>query len=189
MDESRLSRRAGDQLRALRKKRGLSTRELASLAGISQPFLSQLERGISAPSMITVYRLAEALDVLPGALLPPVTDDVVTVVRADEGGRVPVAARADAVVGRTLQMRPDNVLEVIEYVIEPGRYIGEWFQLEGDLGVYVVSGTLLVEVEGAGSFELGPRDFIAHSAAMRHRWFLVGDEPAHVVLSLAHPAG
>ncbi|WP_438453256.1 cupin domain-containing protein [Streptomyces asiaticus] len=114
---------------------------------------------------------------------------MVTVVRAHEGGRLPVAARPDAVVGRTLQMRPDNVLEVIEYVIEPGQYIDEWFQLDGDLGVYVVSGTILVEVDGAGSFELGPRDFIAHPAAMRHRWLLVGNEPAHVVLSLAHPAG
>jgi transcriptional regulator with XRE-family HTH domain len=183
-----LAARIGATIRTLREKSGLSTRELARRAGISQPFLSQLERGTSAPSMITTYRLAEALGVLPGALLPAPESAHVTVVRADSGASIPVANRPDAAIGRALVMQPDTTLEVIEYVVTPGQYLQEWFQLPGQLALYLVSGLLDVEVEGVGSWRLHPRDLIAHDAALRHRWLLVGDEPAHVLFMLAHPA-
>ena len=62
--EQLLAQRFGQRLRSLREKSQLSTRALAARAGISQPYLSQLERGLSSPSMVTTYRLAEALGVL-----------------------------------------------------------------------------------------------------------------------------
>src|SRR4051812_32876218 len=46
-------------------------------------------------------------------------------------------------------MQPGNPLEVVEYVVAPGEYLEEWFALPGDMAVYVVSGELEVEVEGA----------------------------------------
>ena len=189
LDESLLARRTGEHIRQLRHKRGLSTRALASAAGISQPFLSQIERGVSAPSMVTTYRLAEALKVLPGALLPPVEESVVSVVRSGDGERLPVASRPDAAIGRALLMQDGHRLEVIEYVIEPGDYIEEWFELPGELGLYVVSGSIVVEVAGGGTHQLGPRDFITHDASLPHRWSLVGDVPALVLLSIVHPRG
>ncbi|MCU1619105.1 MAG: family transcriptional regulator [Modestobacter sp.] len=186
-EETRLARRVGAEIRALRQKARLSTRALAELAGISQPFLSQIERGVSSPSMVTTYRLAEALGVLPGALLPTPVQELVTVVRADEGGHLPVAARENAAVGRTLLMRADTQLEVIEYVVSPGQYLEEWFTFSGDLGVYLITGALDVEVEGAGTHRLAPRDFLSHPASLRHRWLLVDDQPAHVLLTIARP--
>ncbi|WP_460303595.1 helix-turn-helix domain-containing protein [Actinocorallia aurea] len=182
-----LNARIGAAVRRLREEAGLSMREPTRRSGVSQPFLSQIESGASAPSMITTYRLAEALGVLPGALLPAPDIARVSVTRAGEGRLIPVAARADAAVGRALLMRPDTRLEIIEYVVRPGEYLEEWFQLKGDMGLYVVSGALDVEIEGAGVHRLGPRDLLAQDARLRHRWFLVGDEPAHVLLAIAHP--
>ncbi|MFE2432213.1 helix-turn-helix domain-containing protein [Streptomyces sp. NPDC059373] len=188
--EKHLAARVGAGIRALREKAGLSTRQLAKAAGISQAFLSQIERGLSAPSMATTYRLAEALEVVPGALLPPMErTSPVTFVPAVEGRTLPVADREGAAVGRALMMDPGKSLEVIEYVIEPGQYIQEWFQLEGELAVYLVSGALDVEVEGEGTWRLGPRDLIAHPAGIRHRWLLVENQPAHVLFVIAHPEG
>jgi transcriptional regulator with XRE-family HTH domain len=185
--EQLLAQRFGQRLRSLREKSQLSTRALAARAGISQPYLSQLERGLSSPSMVTTYRLAEALGVLPGALLPSPAAQLVTVVRADEGALLPVAARPDAATGRALLMNADNDLEVIEYVVTPGQYLEEWFELNGDLVMYVVSGRLDVEVEGVGRYRLGPRELLAHPASLRHRWLLVDDQPAHILLVIAHP--
>ncbi|POM26154.1 HTH-type transcriptional regulator SinR [Actinomadura rubteroloni] len=187
-NEAALNARIGSSIRRLREKSGLSMRELARRAGISQPFLSQIERGASAPSMVTIYRLAEALDVLPGALLPAPGTASVQVVRASEGRMLPVSGEPNSAAGRALLMRPDTTLEVMEYLIEPGQYLEEWFSLRGDLAVYVVTGQLDVEVEGAGTWRLGPRDMISHNAELRHRWFLVGDEPAHVILAVVHPS-
>ncbi|GAA2885722.1 XRE family transcriptional regulator [Pseudonocardia halophobica] len=186
-DEAALNARVGATIRALREKTGLSMRELARRAGVSQPFLSQIERGVSAPSMITTYRLAEALGERPGALLPAPDGTGMTVVRAGEGREIPVANRPDAARGRALVMQPGNPLEVIEYVVAPGEYLEEWFALPGDMAVYVVDGRLEVEVEGAGTVVLGPRELVAHPASARHRWRVHGEAPVHVLLTIAHP--
>ncbi|MGH3645238.1 MAG: helix-turn-helix domain-containing protein [Mycobacterium sp.] len=187
-DDSTLNAMIGLTVKRLREKSGLSMRELARRSGVSQPFLSQIERGVSAPSMVTTYRLAEALDVLPGALLPASPTSQVTVVRADEGRTIPVANRPDAAAGRALLMQPGNPLEIIEYRIEPGQYLEEWFELAGDLALYLVSGVLDVEVEGHPIVRLHQGDLLGHPAAIRHRWLLVDDHPAHALLAIAHPA-
>jgi transcriptional regulator with XRE-family HTH domain len=186
-DERAVSSLIGATVKTLREKAGLSMRELARRAGISQPFLSQIERGVSAPSMVTTYRLADALDVLPGALLPAPTPRRLTVVRADEGRHIPVANRDDAAIGRALLMQPGNSLEVIDYRIESGQYLQEWFEVPGDLGVYLVDGVLDVEVEAHPIVRLHAGDFLSHPAAIRHRWLLVDGQSAHALLMIAHP--
>ncbi|WP_279580905.1 helix-turn-helix domain-containing protein [Fodinicola feengrottensis] len=50
----------GSQLRELRTRRGLSLRELAAQAGVvSATLLSQVERGVTEPSLTTLRRLAD----------------------------------------------------------------------------------------------------------------------------------
>lgn len=51
----------GERLRELRGKRGETTRSLADLAGMSHVYVSDLERGVKAPSLATIVRLAIAL--------------------------------------------------------------------------------------------------------------------------------
>ena len=51
----------GERLRELRGKRGETTRSLADLAGMSHVYVSDLERGVKAPSLPTIVRLAVAL--------------------------------------------------------------------------------------------------------------------------------
>lgn len=182
LDERALALRAGAAIRAIREKRQLSMRDVAARAGISQPFLSQIERGQSMPSMITVYRLAETLGVTPGELLPTSTESKVTVIRGDEGRLLPVADRPDAALGRVLVLSPDEKLQIIEYKIERDQYIGEWFQSPGILALYMVSGQLDIDVEGAGTYRVGAGDLITHPAPLRHRWLLVDNQPAHALL-------
>jgi transcriptional regulator with XRE-family HTH domain len=175
----------GRQLRALREKAGLSMRELAARVEVSQPFLSQVENGVSAPSMSTVYRLASALGVVPGDLLP--TPDVaeITVVRAGDGSFLPVASEPNAAIGRILLSESRHTLEFIEYHIEPGQYLEEWFKSEGETALFVIDGVLDVELENHAPWRLRAGDFIHHPSAIRHRWLLVDDQPVHLVLSIA----
>ncbi len=56
-------------LRAWRKARGLTLVELAERAGLSQPYLSELERGHKGASSSTLKKLAEALGTVPGNLI------------------------------------------------------------------------------------------------------------------------
>lgn len=61
-------RSVGQKLRQLRKARGRSLKQLAEEAGISIGFISQIERGLSSPSVRTLVRLADVLGVSMGEL-------------------------------------------------------------------------------------------------------------------------
>jgi len=59
----------GEYVRAQRKLAKLSLRELAARAEISNAYLSQLERGLHAPSVRVLKNLAEAFEVSAETIL------------------------------------------------------------------------------------------------------------------------
>lgn len=59
----------GAHLRKLREDRNLSQSQLAEGARSSKPFISNLERGLTTPSLGMILRLAEALDCRPSELI------------------------------------------------------------------------------------------------------------------------
>jgi quercetin dioxygenase-like cupin family protein len=77
---------------------------------------------------------------------------------------------------------------VQEYRIEPGQYMGDWFESDGDLTVYVVAGRIAVSIEGRGDWELGAGDAIAHPGALRNRWSVIGDDTVRILLVYAGDA-
>lgn len=52
----------GSQLKKLRKKKNLTLRELAAKTNISISMISAIERGQSSASVLTLYKMAKALD-------------------------------------------------------------------------------------------------------------------------------
>jgi transcriptional regulator with XRE-family HTH domain len=58
-----LGNHLGDYLREQRQSARLSLRQLADLAGISNPYLSQIERGLKKPSAEILQQLAKGLQV------------------------------------------------------------------------------------------------------------------------------
>lgn len=53
----------GDYLREQRRSAQLSLRQLSELAGVSNPYLSQIERGLKRPSAEILQQLAKGLEV------------------------------------------------------------------------------------------------------------------------------
>ena len=51
----------GDYLRSQRSQAQMSLRQLADLAGVSNPYLSQIERGLRQPSAEVLQQIAKAL--------------------------------------------------------------------------------------------------------------------------------
>jgi transcriptional regulator with XRE-family HTH domain len=60
---SELRTKFGRRLRQLRREKDLTQEQLAEAAGISVDFLSNMERGINAPSFETLEKLVEILQV------------------------------------------------------------------------------------------------------------------------------
>jgi transcriptional regulator with XRE-family HTH domain len=68
LDPLRLA--VGLAIRRARQDAGMSMRALAVACGLSQPFLSAVERGWSTPSIATLYRLADVLGTAPADRAP-----------------------------------------------------------------------------------------------------------------------
>jgi len=91
-DQFRLPLTLGDVIRRQRELAELPLRQLAAMAGISNPYLSQIERGLRAPSEQVLEGIAQALNLSADALYDqaaamssrrPAQSPVVTAIEAD----------------------------------------------------------------------------------------------------------
>jgi quercetin dioxygenase-like cupin family protein len=160
----------GRAVRRARTNVGWSMRDLAAKAGVSQPFLSDLENGRATPSIATLYRLADTFGVAPQDLLPPTPADVV-VVRAGTGLAVnPVDDTPGGAVSRLVAGGPGRMVEARRYALAPGQPIGDWFEHEGEELLFVVEGVVWVELGGGREERLTTGDTLWHSGLVPHRW-------------------
>jgi transcriptional regulator with XRE-family HTH domain len=59
----------GIALRELREQRELSQQELADYSEIDRTYLSDLERGLSFPTLNVIFKLAEVLEIKPHEII------------------------------------------------------------------------------------------------------------------------
>ena len=174
----------GRQLRLRRKVRGLSLQDVAEKSGVSIGQLSQIERGLSSPSLKSLGAVCRALDMPMGWLFDgpanDPTEDADTIVRAR--GRRTMDLGHKGMVKELLT--PDAVpgIQMMRIVIQPGGSSGAepYNNATGAKCGLVVLGTLGLEVEGR-TFQLGPGDSFAFDATNMIRFWCAGDEPCEVV--------
>jgi transcriptional regulator with XRE-family HTH domain len=53
----------GRELRKARQRAGLTQERLSFLAGLSRPYISELERDLKSPTVETLFRICDALNV------------------------------------------------------------------------------------------------------------------------------
>lgn len=68
--ETRIKKALGDKLRELRHQQGLSQEAFALTCGLDRTYIGGVERGERNISLINIYRIAAALQISPGDLLP-----------------------------------------------------------------------------------------------------------------------
>lgn len=59
----------GRVVRVARQERGLSQETLAELADLNRSYVGEIERGLATPSLITVEKIAAALQLKPSSLI------------------------------------------------------------------------------------------------------------------------
>lgn len=184
----RIRSSVGQAIHRARKQARMSMRELADQCGVSQPFISAIERGLSTPSISTLYRLAEVLDTEPAALLPVDRADEVSVIRAGSGRRVPSSDRSNSAVGRVLLADPTRHLEIYEYITDCGDDLDVWYEHPGQVILHLIDGRLRLEFAGREAVALCPGDCVVHPGSVPHRWQVDGEDPARIFLVVVRPA-
>ncbi|OHV36076.1 MULTISPECIES: helix-turn-helix domain-containing protein [Pseudofrankia] len=189
--EREVRERIGRSIRTLRQRRGLTLVRLAALAELSHPFLSQLERGLAWPSMVSLHRIAEALGTTQLELMSMGTADEaaddadadgpsagrrVSLVRAGGG----VLAQNPVGVARSLVSGTRAMYPVL-FEGAPTEF-GDAFTHPGDEFAFVMTGRIEVEVAGEGLFALGPGDTLYYPGVVPHRWRQLPGPTSRVLL-------
>ncbi|MFT5331019.1 MAG: transcriptional regulator with XRE-family HTH domain [Parasphingorhabdus sp.] len=65
----------GKNFARLRQKKGMTQEVAAERSGFSQSYIGWLERGQRNPTVISVYMLAQAIEVMPADLMVPLPED------------------------------------------------------------------------------------------------------------------
>ena len=206
----------GPRLRLAREERRLSARELARRIGCSASLISQIERGVSVPSVGVLYSLAtelgSSLDHLLFGSDPPQRADQQLATdapgharpNADQGGpraQVPhppgIVQRADSrkiidlasgVRWERLTPGADTTTDFLEVVYSPGGHsTDERRPLRHDGREYgLVIIGTLQANVGFESYELGPGDSIAFDSSTPHEYLNKTGEPVHAIWVVVH---
>lgn len=152
---------AGSRLRTIRTGRRRTLKDVALAAGVSESFLSQVERGRVSASIASLRRICEALGIGIHDLFAPVGSAASTVTRAGEQDVLQFGEDARKWL---LTPRPMHGLEVVICEFEPGGHTGEEAYVHGD------SEEVCVVLEGEVELAVeGERTVLAAGDAARYR--------------------
>jgi len=154
----------GTRLRDRRQQLGLTLKDVADQAALSVGFISQIERGITVPSLSSLVAVCQVLNSEVGDFLTqPRGDNPVT--RHDE--RHAYALGANAISYERLSAAfPGNVLRSV-IVHEPSGHRMEPMTHAGEEMFYVLEGAVTVEVDGKRTvLEFG--DSVHFPSALKH---------------------
>ncbi|HEY6408624.1 MAG TPA: XRE family transcriptional regulator [Ktedonobacteraceae bacterium] len=177
----------GLTIRRLRESRQLSLKEVAARSGLTQSFLSQVERNLTNPSVASLRKVAQAFEVpltelFQGPLLPENR-----VVRSAERRQLIHPSRQ----WRDYLLTPNlkGKLQVILSVIEPGGGSGEepYAHDSDEECVIVLRGRLEFWV-GTDCYELEEGDSIVFESRVPHRNRNPGPKPAEVLWITTPPS-
>jgi transcriptional regulator with XRE-family HTH domain len=176
----------GATIRSLRQARRLTLRQVAERVGVTESFLSQVERDVASPSIATVGRIARALDTSIARLFAeePQTGRVVR-----REARRRIAYPGLGAVDEFLTANMAGRLQVIVSTIEPGGGTGaEPYTHDSDEEVVVVLAGVLDLWVSDEHYVLREGDAITFPSRLPHWNRNDGDAPVSVLFCLTPPS-
>ena len=188
---ARTTQDIGRRLRAARLGAGLTLASVARQAGVSEGFLSKLERGQAAASIANLIQLADALglglhELFPSETAPAKTRVAVHRADVDVGDLQEVAAtgyRWRHLGGGA----PLDRLEVFHLVFPRAKGMAATVSHPGQEHCYVLSGEVLFHV-GDAQYRLKAGDGILIDSQQPHRAENAGRGQAQMLMTVARPA-
>lgn len=166
--------RVGEKIKALRERKGLSLKEVADLTGFSTALLSQMENHLVSPSLGTMIKLANALDVRVGDFLGETQGEPFAIVRKDERKSVSRFASKEGVkYGYSYESlgyaKKNRHMEPFIVTLEPATVkTAKTSVHEGEEFIFVLEGEMEV-IFGNHTDVLYPGDSIYYDSTIPHR--------------------
>lgn len=172
-------RSLGERLRARRVQLKLTLREVAEGAGLSVGFISQIERGLTVPSLSSLVGVSRVLNVPVSEFLaqPKVT---ASTTRQAEREHYKIDT-SPVSYERLSSSFPENRMRAV-LIHEPPGHRSEPIAHEGEELFFVLDGALTVEIEDARHV-LETGDSIHFSSMRRHSTWNHTDRPVTILVT------
>jgi transcriptional regulator with XRE-family HTH domain len=173
---------------------------MARRVGVSPSLISQIERGLVAPSVGTLYSMTTELGLVMDELF---SDDERTAVAPEPLGDAspqhgPVQRKGDrkrirlagGVEWQRLTAQRDDEVEFLYVKYEVNAEScpeDSLFRHGGKEYAYILAGRLGVQI-GFERYELGPGDSVSFKSQLPHRLWAIGNEPAIAVWAVVNRA-
>jgi transcriptional regulator with XRE-family HTH domain len=176
----------GERLRKTRLRRRMTLRQVAERAGLTQSYISQLERGRVNGSIGSLQRIAAALGTTMAELFEPADSSPVRVVRKDARPTL-----VYGILGRKFLLTPTPLehLEVFIGRFDPGGSTGEELYSHGDSDelFLVLSGSFELAI-GDTRLTLADGDCVNYRSSLPHRAVNVGTGIGEVMWIVSPPS-
>jgi transcriptional regulator with XRE-family HTH domain len=177
-----LSGQLGKTIQRLRKAYNLSLSELAEQSGVAKSIISQIERNETNPTLATIWRLSQALDVSIDRVLASADDEpfLEKATRID----TPVVVSDDgkcrlAIIG---WIKTVEWLQWYDFHAEPGGVLESDPHQRGSIeSLSILSGAVEVDVGGLVE-QVGPGETLRYRCDRPHAIRAVGNEPVHATM-------
>lgn len=172
----------GEKMRAIREGKGIGLRKLAKELGVSPSFVSQIEKNKAKPSIDTLQRITETLDISITDLI----DDPHTL-EANSGSRQAITKNrfnAEKLNNVTLKkMVPENIennMEPTLLIIQPGGYSETIASTNGEEFLLILGGQLEITLNDK-DYTLQEGDNIYFNANVKHSFRNPAQQPTKVL--------
>lgn len=181
-DDADLARSVGKKILALRQRYGLSQRELARRADMTNSSLSTIEQGKVSPSITTLEKILKAIPISLQSFFSENAEHSPPVIRQHEFMLVKKAGLENRVLPLLEHGRQDSYIARQTYA--PGSHItSEWMVRQGFVGGIVIDGDLQLVLEGT-EYSLSRGDGF-HFALHRSHSFKNNSDSECIVVSVS----
>ena len=169
----------GEMLRQHREKIGISVRTLATRAGFSPSFISQVENGIASPSIGSLEKIAACLQVTLAELFHERDGIASTIVRAKNRPRLESGWSHAEI--ESLRSDPASRLDPLLITLQPGGASGKrGHAINREQFVFVMSGQVLLTMNEIEQ-ELSTGDAVTVRSQTSALWVNASKRPVQLL--------
>ena len=184
----------GERIKRVRREKDLTLKALETLSGVSAAHLSEIERGVTSPTMGSLLRIAHALGKSIAYFLEENELGEISLVSAKERVRESIGGREKS---NSVSSRSSALIERLTIGIPGGRLHARRVELPVDCGyrtqahthsgfeaIVVLRGRVLARA-GESSVELSEGDAIHFDASLPHAYSNASKSEAAVLVWIA----
>jgi quercetin dioxygenase-like cupin family protein len=175
----------GSKLRALRQARGLSLQDVAGASDMSPSFLSLVENSKSEISFGRLLKLVNFYGITITDLLPAHHAADPVVLRKGDARHFSSPADGLKVFLLSPDTKRDMMVAIAQY--EPGGTFSDSRHHGGEEFVYVLSGSIVFELEGSKATTLRPGDSVYYKGDLTHSFRNASDGETRVLVVVVPP--